>query len=348
MWTIRSSSHCLAQVLKTKVAQERAISLCPTHGNIHKLSSIHEVSKLSTKKLVSVTYPLKILEQYLMKNVNKMNFQMFNPSFQDIAAAEQFFRPSRKHSIDYFTSAVRIDHAPVISQPEVCFIGRSNVGKSSLIKSLFSLVPGIEVRVSKTPGHTRKMNFFKVGKAFTVVDMPGYGYKAPSDFVEMVEIYLQARQNLKRTFLLLDGSIGIQQADQIAIEMCEEFGIPYAIVLTKIDRPQQGNLLKVIMDVREMIEKQTLGCFPQLFPVRLKMYLNTPARWLPRVFSALPGTPSGPDDLQEFALLKNVMTLASRIRTGVVLVSLSRLTWKMLSSSGSEASQPFMMLSFTL
>ncbi|XP_062907059.1 GTP-binding protein 8 isoform X2 [Mobula hypostoma] len=234
MLTIRSSSHCLAQVLKTKVAQERAISLCPVHGNIHKLSSVHEVSKFSTKKLVSVIYPLKILEQYLVKNVNKMNFQMFNPSFQDIAAAEQFFMPSRKHSIDYFTSAVRIDHAPVTSQPE---------------------------------GHTRKMNFFKVGKAFTVVDMPGYGYKAPSDFVEMVEIYLQARQNLKRTFLLLDGSIGIQQADQVAIEMCEEFGIPYAIVLTKIDRPQQGNLLKVIMGVQEVIEKQTLGCFPQLFPV---------------------------------------------------------------------------------
>lgn len=80
-------------------------------------------------------------------------------------------------------------------------------------------------------------------------------------------MYLQARQNLRRTFLLLDGSIGIQEADQIAIEMCEEFGIPYVLVLTKIDRPQQGNLMKVIMSVQEVIEKQTLGCFPQLFLV---------------------------------------------------------------------------------
>lgn len=265
MFTVRSSLPCLAQVLK--VAPERAFSICLVHGNAHKLSSVHTISKLTTKKLKSIIFPLKDLEQYLVKNANKLNSHLFAPSFEDIAAAEQFFVPSKSHIIDYFTSAVRIDHAPVTVQPEVCFIGRSNVGKSSLIKSLFSLVPGLEVRVSKNPGHTKKMNFFKVGKAFTLLDMPGYGYRAPSDFVEMVEMYLQARQNLRRTFLLLDGSIGIQEADQIAIEMCEEFGIPYVLVLTKIDRPQQGNLMKVIMSVQEVIEKQTLGCFPQLFLV---------------------------------------------------------------------------------
>uniref|UniRef100_A0A3Q4MMZ3 EngB-type G domain-containing protein n=1 Tax=Neolamprologus brichardi TaxID=32507 RepID=A0A3Q4MMZ3_NEOBR len=70
----------------------------------------------------------------------------------------------------------------------VCFIGRSNVGKSSLIKALFSLTPEVEVRVSKTPGHTKKMNFFRVGKAFTIVDMPGYGHKAPRDFVDMMVV----------------------------------------------------------------------------------------------------------------------------------------------------------------
>ncbi|XP_067848829.1 GTP-binding protein 8 [Heptranchias perlo] len=267
MLTVRTSLLCLSQVLKANVVQGRAIPVCLVHRTTHKLASIQEISKLSKKKLTNIIFPFKDLERYLAKNVNKMNFQMFAPSFEDIGNAERFFTPSIKHCIDYFTSAVRIGHAPATAQPEVCFIGRSNVGKSSLIKSLFSLVPGIEVRVSKNPGHTKKMNFFKVGKAFTIVDMPGYGYRAPSDFVEMVEIYLQTRQNLKRTFLLLDGSIGIQEADQIAIEMCEEFGIPYVLVLTKIDRPQQGNLLKNILGVQEVIEKQTLGCFPQLFLV---------------------------------------------------------------------------------
>ncbi|KAG8546581.1 hypothetical protein GDO81_018574 [Engystomops pustulosus] len=150
---------------------------------------------------------------------------------------------------------------------QVCFIGRSNVGKSSLIKALFALVPGIEVRVSKTPGHTKKMNFFKVGKAFTLVDMPGYGYRAPEDFTEMVEAYIQERRNLKRTFLLVDGSIGIQEADLIAIEMCEEFGIPYAMVMTKMDRSRPAVLITQYMQIHEFIKSRTQGCFPQPFIV---------------------------------------------------------------------------------
>ncbi|XP_048459252.1 GTP-binding protein 8 [Rhincodon typus] len=267
MLTIRTCFLQLSHAFKAKTVHERVVSVCMVHRNSHKLASVHSVFKLSEKKQNSIIFPFKNLERYLVKTVNKMNFQIFAPSFEDIGNAERLFIPSHKHHIDYFTSAVRIDHAPTTVHPEVCFIGRSNVGKSSLIKALFSMVPGIEVRVSKNPGHTKKMNFFKVGKAFTVVDMPGYGYRAPSDFVDMVERYLEARQNLKRTFLLLDASIGIQEADQIAIEMCEEFGIPYVLVLTKIDRPQQGNLLKIILGVHEVIEKQTLGCFPQLFLV---------------------------------------------------------------------------------
>ncbi|PKK32884.1 putative GTP-binding protein 8 (putative) [Columba livia] len=150
---------------------------------------------------------------------------------------------------------------------QVCFIGRSNVGKSSLIRALFSLSPEVEVRVSKTPGHTKKMNFFKVGKYFTVVDMPGYGYRAPRDFVEMVEAYLQERRNLKRTFLLADGVLGLQKADHIAVEMLEEFGIPYVMVLTKIDRASRGLLLNNVLKIQEFIKEKTQGCFPQLFLV---------------------------------------------------------------------------------
>ncbi|NXX89015.1 GTPB8 protein, partial [Centropus bengalensis] len=150
---------------------------------------------------------------------------------------------------------------------QVCFIGRSNVGKSSLIRALFSLSPEVEVRVSKTPGHTKKMNFFKVGKCFTLVDMPGYGYRAPQDFVEMVEAYLQERRNLKRTFLLVDGVVGLQKTDHIGIEMLEEFGIPYVMVLTKIDRASKGLLLKNVLEIQEFVKEKTQGCFPQLFLV---------------------------------------------------------------------------------
>ncbi|KAB1283446.1 GTP-binding protein 8 [Camelus dromedarius] len=81
-------------------------------------------------------------------------------------------------------------------------------------------------------GHTKKMNFFKVGKYFTLVDMPGYGYRAPEDFVKMVETYLKERKNLMRTFLLVDSVVGIQKMDNIAIEMCEEFALPYVVSIS--------------------------------------------------------------------------------------------------------------------
>lgn len=215
---------------------------------------------------------MKELEKYLNCNVNKTNFSIFEPSLEDIKKAETYFKPSSKHIIDYSTSAVRMDHVPLMSQPEVCFIGRSNVGKSSLIKALFSLVPNILVRISKTPGHTKKMNFFNVGKEFAVVDMPGYGYHAPKDFVDMVEPYLRSHLNLKRTFLLLDSSVGVTELDKIAIDMCEEFGIPYVFVLTKADRAAKGELLKHILQVQDIIEKQTQGCFPQPFLVSSLQY----------------------------------------------------------------------------
>ncbi|KAM3909767.1 GTP-binding protein 8 isoform 1-T2 [Leptodactylus fuscus] len=237
------------------------------HRTATSLASVQDVLKLQEKKRNSVVFPVSDLEKLLSPDIDKTNFRLFSPSIEEITEAESLFRPTAKHVIDYVTSAVRMDHTPELQQPEVCFIGRSNVGKSSLIKALFALVPGIQVRVSKTPGHTKKMNFFKVGKAFTLVDMPGYGYKAPEDFAEMVEAYIQERRNLKRTFLLVDGSIGIQKADLIAVEMCEEFGIPYVMVMTKIDRSRPAVLVRQFMQIQDFIKAQTLGCFPQPFLV---------------------------------------------------------------------------------
>ncbi|XP_075710763.1 GTP-binding protein 8 isoform X2 [Rhinoderma darwinii] len=235
--------------------------------NAANFSSVQDVRKLQEKKCNSVVFPVRDLEKILSPDVDRTNFRLFDPTIEEITEAERLFRPAGKHVIDYVTSAVRMEQTPELRQPEVCFIGRSNVGKSSLIKALFALVPGIEVRVSKTPGHTRKMNFFKVGKAFTLVDMPGYGYRAPEDFADMVEAYIQERRNLKRTFLLVDGSIGVQEADLIAVQMCEEFGIPYVIVMTKIDRSRPAVLVTQFMQVQDFIKSQTQGCFPQPFLV---------------------------------------------------------------------------------
>ncbi|KAM4699091.1 GTP-binding protein 8 isoform 2-T3 [Discoglossus pictus] len=254
-------------LLRTNLLPGGSFSMCRTCRAAATFASFQEVAKLQEVKLTQLVFPIKEIERFLSPSVDKTNFRLFDPTLEQIRKAEELFRPSERHRIDYHTSAVRMDHAPSLTQPEVCFIGRSNVGKSSLIKALFSLVPGIEVRVSKTPGHTKKLNFFTVGKAFTLVDMPGYGYKAPQDFSDMVEMYLQDRQNLKRTFLIVDSSIGLQKADLVAVEMCEEFGIPYAVVVTKIDRARKGVLVQQFLEIQDFIEKQTQGCFPQPFLV---------------------------------------------------------------------------------
>ncbi|TNN56318.1 GTP-binding protein 8 [Liparis tanakae] len=230
---------------------------------VHKFACLQKATALPQKKAQSLLYPFSALEAYLDRSVDRTPFQLFHPSLEDMVKAEKLFCSTQSHRIDYYASAERMDHAPLLKSPEVCFIGRSNVGKSSLIKSLFSLTPELDVRVSKTPGHTKKMNFFRVGRAFTVVDMPGYGHRAPTDFVDMVEPYLHTRKNLVRTFLLVDGSVGLQKADMIALEMCEEMRRPYVIVLTKIDKGGTGTLLTNLMDLQDVVRTQTSSCFPQ-------------------------------------------------------------------------------------
>ncbi|XP_044526031.1 GTP-binding protein 8 [Gracilinanus agilis] len=257
-------STALAGIVPRRVVGMRAYS-----GPV----AVSHVLRLPERQQKGLVFPLQELERCLVHGASaKLHVRTFDPSLEDIARAELAFCPSPKHRIDYVSSAVRLDHAPSSSSPEICFIGRSNVGKSSLIKALFSLAPEVEVRVSKKPGHTKKMNFFKVGKYFTLVDMPGYGFKAPKDFVDMVEAYLKERPNLTRTFLLVDSVVGIQKADSIAIEMCEEFAVPYVMVLTKIDKASKGHLAKQVLQIQEFVDTQTQGCFPQLFPVSSVTY----------------------------------------------------------------------------
>uniref|UniRef100_A0A8I3WLZ5 GTP-binding protein 8 n=1 Tax=Callithrix jacchus TaxID=9483 RepID=A0A8I3WLZ5_CALJA len=194
-----------------------------------------EVLRLPKQQLRKLLYPLQEVERYLVPDGRQdLHLRIFNPSLEDIARAESVFKATERNRIDYVSSAIRKDHAPDLPRPE---------------------------------GHTKKMNFFKVGKHFTVVDMPGYGYRAPEDFADMVETYLKERSNLRRTFLLVDSVVGIQKTDNIAIEMCEEFALPYVIVLTKIDKSSKGHLLKQVLEIQKYVNTKTQGCFPQLFAV---------------------------------------------------------------------------------
>jgi GTP-binding protein len=128
---------------------------------------------------------------------------------------------------------------PAQTLPEIAFVGRSNVGKSSALNAL--LGGRRAARVSSTPGRTQLVNLFKVGSACVFVDLPGYGFADVPDEVTiswkpMIEAYLGERPNLRLVVSLIDGRLPPQEIDTILIEGLRDFGTPLLVVATKIDR----------------------------------------------------------------------------------------------------------------
>jgi GTP-binding protein len=122
--------------------------------------------------------------------------------------------------------------------PEIAFIGRSNVGKSSLVNALTGR--RMLARTSRTPGRTQQLNFFDLGGRLLLVDLPGYGYAAASKgavraWTDLMRHYLGSRASLRRACLLIDARRGIVAADRPMLAVCDEAALSYQIVLTKTD-----------------------------------------------------------------------------------------------------------------
>lgn len=141
----------------------------------------------------------------------------------------------------FLISAVEMRQFPNVNLSEFAFVGRSNVGKSSLINTFV----GSEVcRVSKTPGRTQQINFFETGlssKHFIIADLPGYGYAAVSqqmrsDWNRLISDYLQNRKNLKRIFLLIDSRHGIKKNDEEIMLLLDRICLQYQLIITKVDK----------------------------------------------------------------------------------------------------------------
>ncbi len=135
------------------------------------------------------------------------------------------------------------NECPKTGRPEFAFIGRSNVGKSSLINMLTG-VKGL-AKVSSTPGKTRLINFFSIDDRWYLVDLPGYGYAKLSKsqqraMSKMIEGYLAKRQTLALAFVLIDANVPPQAIDLDFINSLGELRVPFAIVFTKIDRHKKG------------------------------------------------------------------------------------------------------------
>lgn len=143
---------------------------------------------------------------------------------------------------------------PPETLPEVAFIGRSNVGKSSLINALTGR--NKLARTSSNPGATKGVHFFQVKDDFILVDLPGYGYAKVSKelsykMARMTEDYFSSRRLLKRVYVLVDGRHGLKESDKGALELLTELGIQTQIILTKMDKVRGKGVEAVLKSVTE-------------------------------------------------------------------------------------------------
>lgn len=162
-------------------------------------------------------------------------------------------------SAEFVISNSRVNKCPTTGLPEYAFIGRSNVGKSSLINMLTGR-KGLAM-TSQKPGKTQLINHFLINKDWYLVDLPGYGYARLSrdrrdGLRKMIEDYILERTELVCLFVLLDSRLEPQRIDLEFIEWLGEEGIPFALVFTKADKLSKGKLAANIAAYKERLLQQ--------------------------------------------------------------------------------------------
>ena len=158
----------------------------------------------------------------------------------------------------FISSFANVEKCPVPDKPEFAFIGRSNVGKSSLINMLVN--SRHLAKTSGKPGKTQTINHFLINDAWYLVDLPGYGYASVSKstragFGKMIEQYVLKRENLACLFVLLDSRLPPQSIDLDFIQWVGQRGVPVALAFTKCDKLSRGELAKNMDQYRKTLLK---------------------------------------------------------------------------------------------
>lgn len=160
--------------------------------------------------------------------------------------------------VEFLKGVVAMNGLPPADRVEVCFAGRSNVGKSSLINALTNRKN--LARASNTPGRTQEINFFTTLDGPYLVDLPGYGFaEAPVNVVkkwqELLKSYLSGRVNLRRAFVLIDARHGVKTVDAEILALLDRSAVTFQVVLTKVDKISKAEREKVIEQVKGALKK---------------------------------------------------------------------------------------------
>jgi GTP-binding protein len=173
-----------------------------------------------------------------------------------------FARPT-----EFLLGAAAVEQLPAPDLPEVCFAGRSNVGKSSLINALVGQKK--LARASNEPGRTRELNLFLLDERMRLVDLPGYGWaqagkKVTAKFQNLGRAYLRGRPNLKRVYLLIDSRHGLKSVDNEALDALDLAAVSYQIVLTKADKLRSDAAVEAVRAATVKAVAKRPAAFPRI------------------------------------------------------------------------------------
>lgn len=168
--------------------------------------------------------------------------------------------------VDFVKGVTAMAALPPADRREICFAGRSNVGKSSLINALTGRKN--LARASNTPGRTQEINYFTLGEARYMVDLPGYGYaEAPVAVVArwqaLLKQYLQGRQTLRRAFVLIDTRHGVKDVDEEILTLLDRSAVTFQVVMTKADKVNRATRDANIAQVMDALARHP-AAYPEI------------------------------------------------------------------------------------